>query len=92
MIKLYDLSQVYIVCNKTDLRKGIYGLAILIKEQFEILSLLVAKFTSSGVAEKTASRSFIGTVKALYSEQVDWLMEGFAISPKIKNTKVREFP
>ena len=30
-------------------------------------------------------------VQALSSKQVDWLMKGFAISPKIKNTKAREF-
>jgi transposase len=30
-------------------------------------------------------------VQALSSEQVDWLMKGFAINPKIKNTKAREF-
>ncbi|RVU69879.1 IS66 family insertion sequence hypothetical protein [Lactobacillus xujianguonis] len=30
-------------------------------------------------------------VQALSVKQVDWLMEGFAISPKIKNTKAREF-
>ena len=33
MIRLNDLGQVYIVCGKTDLRKGIDGLAALIKEQ-----------------------------------------------------------
>ena len=36
MIKLSDLGQVYIVCGKTDLRKGIDGLATLIKEQFDL--------------------------------------------------------
>ena len=36
MIRLSDLGQVYIVCGKTDLRRGIDGLAILIKEQFEL--------------------------------------------------------
>ena len=36
MIRLSDLSQVYIVCGKTDLRKGIDGLATLVKEQFEL--------------------------------------------------------
>ena len=36
MIKLSDLGQVYIVCGKTDLRKGIDGLATLVKEQFEL--------------------------------------------------------
>ena len=36
MIKLSDLGQVYIVCGKTDLRKGIDDLATLIKEQFDL--------------------------------------------------------
>lgn len=36
MIKLSDLGQVYIVCGKTDLRKGIDGLATLIREQFDL--------------------------------------------------------
>ena len=66
MINLCDLGQVYIVCGKTDLRKGIDGLACLIKEQYLILL-------------------------ALSYEQVDWLMKGFAINPKIKNTKTRSF-
>ena len=30
-------------------------------------------------------------VQALSSKQVDWLMKGFAISLRIKNTKAREF-
>lgn len=30
-------------------------------------------------------------VKALSSEQVDWLMKGFSISPNIKPTKSRDF-
>lgn len=36
MIKLSDLGQVYIIGGKTDLRKGIDGLATLIKEQFDL--------------------------------------------------------
>ena len=36
MIKLSDLGQVYIVCGKTDLRKGIDGLSTLVKEQFDL--------------------------------------------------------
>ncbi|MDB6227073.1 IS66 family insertion sequence element accessory protein TnpB [Lactobacillus amylovorus] len=36
MINLCDLGQVYLVCGKTDLRKGIDGLACLIKEQFQL--------------------------------------------------------
>ena len=64
MINLCDLGQVYLVCGKTDLRKGIDGLACLIKEQFQLDP---------------------------FQEQVDWLMKGFAIKPKIKNTKARSF-
>ncbi|MDQ8837954.1 IS66 family insertion sequence element accessory protein TnpB, partial [Streptococcus ruminantium] len=30
-------------------------------------------------------------VKALTSEQVDWLMKGFSISPNIKSTRSRDF-
>lgn len=43
MIKLSDLGQVYIVCGKTDLRKGIDDLATLIKEQIDLdpLGILV---------------------------------------------------
>ena len=36
MIKLNNLGQVYIVCGKTDLRKGIDGLAALVQEQFDL--------------------------------------------------------
>lgn len=36
MINLYDLGQVYIVCGKTDMRKGIDTLAYLVKEQYEL--------------------------------------------------------
>lgn len=30
-------------------------------------------------------------VKALTSEQVDWLMKGFSITPNINNAKARNF-
>lgn len=36
MINLYDLGQVYIVCGKNDMRKGIDTLAYLVKEQYEL--------------------------------------------------------
>lgn len=36
MINLYDLGQVYIVCGKTDMRKGIDTLVYLVKEQYEL--------------------------------------------------------
>ena len=32
MIRLSDLGQVYIVCGKTDLRKGIDGLGALVQD------------------------------------------------------------
>ena len=58
MINLCDLGQVYLVCGKTDLHKGIDELVCLIKEQFQLDPF---------------------QVQALSSEQVDWLMKGFAI-------------
>ena len=63
MIRLSDLGQVYIVCGKTGLRKDIDGLAILIKEQFELI-LLVVKFFFSVVEARIASKPSIGTDKA----------------------------
>ena len=36
MINLCNLGQVYIVCGKTDMRKGIDTLAFLVKEKFEM--------------------------------------------------------
>ena len=62
MIRLSDLGQVYIVCGKTGLRKDIDGLAILIKEQFELI-LLVVKFFFSVVEARIASKPSIGAVK-----------------------------
>ena len=114
MINLYTLGQVYIVCGKTDLRKGIDGLATLVKEQFELdpFSGKVSLFCG-GRKDRFKALYWDGQgfwllykrfengkmnwprnqneVQALSSKQVDWLMKGFAISPKIKNTKAREF-
>ena len=62
MINLCDLGQVYIVCGKTDLRKGIDGLACLIKEQFQLYPFQVQAL-SFAAAEKTVLKPCIGTAK-----------------------------
>ena len=36
MINLYDLGQVYIVCGRTEMRRGIDGLAAIDKEKFDL--------------------------------------------------------
>ena len=36
MINLYDLGQVYIVCGLTDMRRGIDGLAAIVKDKFDL--------------------------------------------------------
>ena len=91
MIKLSDLGQVYIVCGKTDLRKGIDGLATLVKQSLywdgQGFWLLYKRF-ENGKLNWLRNQN---EVQALSSEQVDWLMKGFAINPKIKNTKACEF-
>ena len=104
------LEKVYIACGKTDMCKGIDGLATLVKEQFE-LDPLVARFGGSKNRFKALYWDGQGfwllykrfengklnwprnqnEVQALSFEQVDWLMKGFAINPKIKNTKACEF-
>lgn len=67
MIKLSDLGQVYIVCGKTDLRKGIDGLATLVKEQFEL--------DPFAAEARTASKPFIGTDKVFGCYTKDLKME-----------------
>ena len=114
MINLYTLGQVYIVCGMTDLRKGIDGLATLVKEQFELDPFSGKVFLFCGGRQDRFKALYWdgqgfwllykrfengkmnwprnqNEVQALSSKQVDWLMKGFAISPKIKNTKAREF-
>ena len=114
MINLYDLGQVYIVCGKTDMRKGIDTLAYLVKEKFELdpFSSRVFLFCG-GKQDRFKALYWDGQgywllykrfengkmnwpknqdeVKALTSEQVDWLMQGFSITPKINDAKVRNF-
>ena len=36
MINLYDLGQVYIVCGRTDMRRGIDGLAAIVKDKLDL--------------------------------------------------------
>ena len=58
MINLCYLGQVYLVCGKTDLRKGIDRLACLIN-----LILFRARSFSFAAAEKTVLKPCIGTAK-----------------------------
>ena len=108
------LEKVYIVCGKTDLRKGIDGLATLVKEQFELDPFGGKVFLFCGGSKDRFKALYWdgqgfwllykrfengklnwprnqNEVQALSSEQVDRLMKGFAINPKIKNTKACEF-
>ena len=62
MINLCDLGQVYLVCGKTDLRKGIDGLACLIRNSFNLI-LFRARSFSFAAAEKTVLKPCIGTAK-----------------------------
>ena len=36
MINLYDLDQVYLVCGRTDMRRGIDSLAAIVKDKFNL--------------------------------------------------------
>ena len=114
MINLYDLGQVYIVCGKTDMRKGIDTLAYLVKEKFGLDSFSGKVFLfCGGKQDRFKALYWDGQgywllykrfengkmnwpknhdeVKALTSEQVDWLMQGFSITPKINDAKARNF-
>ena len=74
MIKLSDLGQVYIVCGKTDLRKGIDGLATLVKEQFELDPFSGKVFLFCG-GSKDRFKALYGTDKVFGCSTKDLKME-----------------
>lgn len=113
-IQLTDLGQVYLVCEKTDMRQGIDSLAFLVKSQFDLdpftgqvflfcegrkdrfkalywdgegFWLLYKRFENGKLNWPNTENE----VKVLTSDQVDWLMKGFSITPKIRVTKNRDF-
>lgn len=114
MINLYDLGQVYIVCGKTDMRKGIDTLAHLVKEKFELDPFSGKVFLFCGGKQDRFKALYWdgqgywllykrfengkmnwpkkqNEVRELLSEQVDWLMKGFSIEPKINEAHARNF-
>lgn len=67
MINLYDLGQIYIVCGKTDMRKGIDSLAYLVKDKFNLDSFYGQVFLFCGGSQDR--------FKALYwDSQGYWLL------------------
>ncbi|MGX6407689.1 IS66 family insertion sequence element accessory protein TnpB [Lactiplantibacillus plantarum] len=48
LIDLRQLNQIYIVCGRTELRKGIDGLATLIQEEFDLSPFKSALFLFCG--------------------------------------------
>ena len=113
-LNLSDLGPVYIVCGKTDLRKGIDSLAYLIHSQFDLDPFSKSVFLFCGGksdrfnalywdgegfwllykrfenGQLTWPRS-TAEVRALTPEQVEWLMKGFSITPKILESQSRHF-
>lgn len=113
-INLQDLGDVYIVCGKTDLRRGIDGLAYLIQEEHQLdpfnqavylfcgsrndrfkalfwdgqgFCLLYKRFENGKL---TWPRDREDCLK-LEPQQVEWLMQGFSISPKIHQAQSGAF-
>ena len=62
LINWQNPKHVYIVCGKTDLRKGIDGLAIVVAENFG-LDLYDDSLFYSVVIEVIGLRAYIGMVK-----------------------------
>ncbi len=83
MINLCDLGQVYIVCGKTDLRKGIDGLATLVKEQFELdpfsgkgkLSIMSEENLEKIIAQQATTIQNLTDEIKLLREQVAYLTQ-----------------
>ncbi|MFS8163062.1 IS66 family insertion sequence element accessory protein TnpB [Lacticaseibacillus rhamnosus] len=60
LIDIRQLHGIYIVCGKTDLRRGIDGLANVVTHQFELDPYNKALYLFCGT-RKDRSRHFIGT-------------------------------
>lgn len=60
MINLSDLGQFYIVCGKTDMRRGIDSLGYIIKSRFELDPFSGEVFLFCGGKDL---KPYIGTVK-----------------------------
>ena len=81
MINLCDLDQVFLFCgDRKDRFKALYW-------NGQGYWLLYKRFENGKMSWSQNQNE----VQSLSSEQVDWLMKGFAINPKIKNTKTRSF-
>lgn len=114
MINLSDLGQVYIVCGKTDMRRGIDTLASMMKEKFNLDPFSGQVFLFCGGSQDRFKALYWDgqgywllykrfengkmnwpknqdEVRELGSEQVDWLMKGFSIEPKINEAAARIF-
>lgn len=63
MINLAELGRVFIVCGKTDMRRGIDSLAYIVKKSFNLDPFSGCVF-SSAAAEEIALKHFIGTARA----------------------------
>ena len=78
MINLAELGRVFIVCGKTDMRRGIDSLAYIVKKIFNLDLFSGASF-SSVAAEEIVSKHCIGmardsgcSINALRTEKLAW--------------------
>ncbi|WP_231482445.1 IS66 family insertion sequence element accessory protein TnpB [Enterococcus cecorum] len=82
-----ELGPVYIVCGKTDLRKGKSDRFKALYWDGEGFWLLYKRFENGQLAWPRSTTE----VQALTPEQVEWLMKGFSITPKILESQSRHF-
>ena len=113
------LNSIYIVpliliCGRTDMRRGIDGLAAIVKDKFDLDPFAGQVFIFCGGSRdrfkalywdgqgywllykrfengKMSWPNNQDEVRALSPEQVDRLMKGFCIEPRIKTTNARNF-
>ncbi|GKV69413.1 hypothetical protein NCCP2716_19110 [Sporosarcina sp. NCCP-2716] len=69
-----QVQNIYIVCGKTDMRKGIDGLAALIQDSFELDPYSASIFLFAGW-KKTDTNVYISTVTASPCCISGWIVE-----------------
>lgn len=73
MLDLRQVNQIFLVCGKTDLRKGIDGLADIVQQEFDLDPYQKSLFCFVGHVKIALKLSF-GRVTASYYFTKDWKM------------------
>ncbi|WP_164507994.1 IS66 family insertion sequence element accessory protein TnpB [Lacticaseibacillus suibinensis] len=80
LIDVRRLSGIYLICGKTDLRRGIDGLAGVIKEEYQRFILLYKRIEDGRLQWPTTQSE----VKKLHAKQLERLLSGWGLESTVR--------